>query len=100
MCRRFSGPSYFAIESFCVDNEDNSKPPSANAREDALALEKKAGSTLEEEGHGEAHGAICPDQVDLVPGGIQEEGWLDDCEIEHCAEGGHSLQKGLKTAHL
>ena len=65
-----------------------------------MALEKKAGSTLEEEGHGEAHGAVCPDQVDRVPGGGQEEGWFDGCEIEHRAEGGHRLQTRLKTAHL
>ena len=63
-------------------------------------LEKKAGTTLEEEGHGEAHGAVCPDQVGCVPGGVQEEGWFDGCEIEHRAEGGHRLQTRLKTAHL
>ena len=60
-------------------------------REDALSLEKKAGTTLEEEGHGEAHGAVCPDQVGCVPGGVQEEGWFDGCEIEHRTEGGHRL---------
>ena len=88
------------MQSFYGDEEDHGKPPSANAREEALALEAKAGSTLEEEGHGEAHGAVCPDQVDRVPGGIQEEGWFDGCEIEHRAEGGHRLQTRLKTAHL
>ena len=56
------------MQSFCVNEEDNCKPPSANTREQALALEAEAGSTLDEQGHGEAHGAVGPDQVDLAPG--------------------------------
>ena len=87
------------MQSFCVDNEDNSKPPSANTREEALALEAKAGSTLEEKGHGEAHGAVSPDQVDLAPGGGKEAGF-DGCQVEHCPEGERRLQTRLETAHL
>ena len=63
-----------------------------------MALKKKAGSTLEEKRHGEAHGAIAPDEVDLAPGG--EEGWVDRCEVEHGTEGGQRLKKRLKTAHF
>ena len=70
------------MQSFYGDEEDHGKPPSANAREEALALETEARSTLEEKGHGEAHGAICPDQVDLAPVGVKEAG-LDGGEIEH-----------------
>lgn len=62
------------MQSFYGDEEDHGKPPSANAREEALALEAKAGSTLEEEGHGEAHGAVGPDQVDLAAKGDEEAG--------------------------
>ena len=87
------------MQSFYGDEEDHGKPPSANAREDALALEKKAGSTLEEEGHGEAHGAICPDQVDLAPVGVKEAGFDGD-EIEHRPEREQRLQTRLQTAHL
>ena len=87
------------MHSFCVDNEDNRKPPSANAREEALALETKARSTLEEKRHGEAHGAICPDQVVLAPVGDKEVGF-DGNEIEHCPEGGQRLQTRLQTAYL
>ena len=82
------------MQSFCVDNEDHSKPPSANAREEALALETETRSTLEEKGHGEAHGAICPDQVDLAPVGVKEAGFDGD-EIEHRPEREQCLQTRL-----
>ena len=62
------------MQSFYGDEEDHCKPPSANAREEALALEAKAGSTLEKKGHGEAHGAVGPDQVDLAAKGDEEAG--------------------------
>ena len=62
------------MQSFCGDKEDYSKPPSANAREETLALETEAGSALEEECHGEAHGAVGPDQVDLAAKGGKEAG--------------------------
>ena len=67
LCWRLFGPSYLAIQRFGVDSEDNSKFPSANPREGAFALKKKAGPALEEKGHGEAEGAIGPDQVGLPP---------------------------------
>ena len=61
-------------------------------------MEKKAGPTLEKKGHGEAHGAICPDEVGLAPGG--EEGRVDSHKVEHGREGGQRLKKRLKAAHF
>ena len=63
-----------------------------------MTLKAKAGSTLERKGHGEAHGAICPDEVGLAPGG--EEGWVDRFEVEHGTEGGQRLKVRLKAAHF
>ena len=63
------------MQSFYGDDEDHGKPPSANSREEALALETKARPTLEEESHGEAHGAVGPDQVDLTAKGDKEAGF-------------------------
>ena len=63
-----------------------------------MALKEKAGSTLEKKGHGEARGAICPDDVGLAPGG--EEGRVDRYEVEHGTEGGQRLKVRLKAANF
>ena len=61
-----------------------------------MALQKKAGSSLEEKGHGEGHGGMGPDEVDLVRGG--EEVRVDRFEVEHGTGGqeGSASRKGSR----